>query len=159
MPAHKIPRSVLVVIFTPQRQVLLIERANAQGMPSGFWQSVTGSLDFEDESFWDCAVREVREETGLDALATGHVLTDWRLENTYDIYPSYLPRYAAGVTRNTERVFGLQIAQAVPVVLAPKEHVAYQWLDWEQAALKVGSASNEMAIRRLGTEKFGNFPM
>ncbi len=151
MPAYKIPRSVLVVIYTLQRQVLLIERANEQGMASGFWQSVTGSLDFEDESFWDCAVREVREETGLDALAAGHVLTDWRLENTYDIYPSYLPRYAPGITRNTERVFGLCIPKPISVRLAPAEHVAQQWLDWEDAAVKVRSASNEAVIRKLGS--------
>ena len=37
----KIPESVLVVIHTPQREVLLIERADAPGT----WQSVTGSLD------------------------------------------------------------------------------------------------------------------
>lgn len=135
-----------------------MERADEHGQPSGFWQSVTGSLDFEGESFRDCAVREVREETGLDALASGHVLSDWHLENTYDIYPSYLARYAPGITRNTERVFGLEISQTLPVNLAPKEHVAYQWLDWEQAALKVGSASNEIAIRRLGTEKTSIFP-
>ena len=44
-PRHKIPRSVLVVIHTPGLQVLMMERA---AWP-GFWQSVTGSLDREDQ--------------------------------------------------------------------------------------------------------------
>ena len=66
----KIPQSVLVVIHTPALEVLLIERADAPG----FWQSVTGSLDQEDEPFAAAAAREVAEETGLDAQAPNHVL-------------------------------------------------------------------------------------
>lgn len=147
--AFKIPRSVLVVIYTPAGEVLLIERANQEGQASGVWQSVTGSLDHEDESFTACAAREVMEETGLDVNAADHVLTDWHLENTYDIWPHYLHRYAAGVTRNTERVFGLYLPAPVVVTLAAREHVNQIWLPWEEAALKVGSASNEAAIRRL----------
>ncbi len=146
---HKIPRSVLVVIHTPQNDVLLIERANEQGLPSGTWQSVTGSLDFEGEAYAACAAREVREETGLDVHGSGHQLTDWHLENTYDIWPHYLHRYEPGVTRNTERVFGLCIPASMAVKLAPAEHVNQIWLPWEQAAVKVMSASNEVAIRRL----------
>jgi dihydroneopterin triphosphate diphosphatase len=146
---YKIPRSVLVVIYTPAGQVLLIERANAQGQGTGVWQSVTGSLDHENESFLDCAVRELMEETGLDAHAEGHQLSDWHVENTYDIWPHYLHRYAPGTTRNTERVFGLRIPQPVQVQLSSAEHVNQIWLPWDQAALKVSSASNEAAIRRI----------
>ena len=45
VPRHKIPRSVVVVIHTPGLQVLMMELA---AWP-GFWQSVTGSLDREDQ--------------------------------------------------------------------------------------------------------------
>jgi dihydroneopterin triphosphate diphosphatase len=146
---YKIPRSVLVVIYTPMLEVLLIERADVAGQRSNIWQSVTGSLDFEDESFAACAAREVREETGLDTCADDHTLADWKIENTYDIWPHYLHRYAPGITRNTERVFGLRIPAPVQVRLAPREHVDQIWLPWDQAALQVSSASNETAIRRL----------
>ena len=37
---YKIPRSVLVVIHTPDLQVLMMERAGWKD----FWQSVTGSV-------------------------------------------------------------------------------------------------------------------
>ena len=153
---HKIPRSVLVVIHTPQKDVLLIERADEHGEPSGVWQSVTGSLDFEGESFHGCAAREILEETGLDAFAPGHHLADWKLENTYDIWPHYLHRYAPGITRNTERVFGLCIPKPQPVQLAPREHVNQIWLPWQEAALKVRSASNEAAIARLANLRLLN---
>lgn len=146
---YKIPRSVLVVIYTAGGDALLIERANKEGQASGVWQSVTGSLDHEHESLADCAVREVMEETGLDACADGHELNDWRVENTYDIWPHYLHRYANGITRNTERVFGLRIPHAAVVKLSPQEHVDQIWLPWREAAAKVSSASNEAAILRL----------
>ncbi len=79
---YKIPESVLVVIYTPDLQVLLIERADRPG----FWQSVTGSLDAEDEPLPVTAAREVAEETGI--IASAHGLTDWQHTITYDIYPS-----------------------------------------------------------------------
>ncbi|MBS7806304.1 dihydroneopterin triphosphate diphosphatase [Variovorax sp. PCZ-1] len=149
---YKIPRSVLVVIYTPPGEVLLIERANEHGLGSGVWQSVTGSLDHNNESFTACAVREVMEETGLDTHAPDHLLTDWHLENTYDIWPHYLHRYEPGITRNTERVFGLRIPKPVIVKLAPQEHVRQIWLPWQEAALRVSSASNELAIRRVALQ-------
>lgn len=140
----KIPQSVLVLIHTPDLEVLLIQRADAMT-----WQSVTGSLDQLDEPFAAAAVREVMEETGIDALAPGHHLIDWQLENRYDIYPHYLHRYAPGVTRNTERVFGLTVPGRLPIRLSPDEHVAHQWLSWLEAADVVRSGSNAEAILQL----------
>ena len=143
--SHKIPQSVLVVIHTPALEVLLIERADA----AGFWQSVTGSKDTLTESWFDTAVREVHEETDLDALAPRHTLTDWALENVYDIWPQWLHRYAPGVVRNRERVFGLCVPPGTPVVLSPREHDAYEWLPWQQAADRCFSASNAEACLLL----------
>ena len=60
--AYKIPISVLVIIHTPQLDVLLMERADR----AGFWQSVTGSLDDLNEPLALAAAREVKEETGID---------------------------------------------------------------------------------------------
>jgi len=141
---YKIPQSVLVVIHTPALDVLLIRRADA-----GTWQSVTGSKDFAEESYWDTAVREVREETGLDALDPACHLQDWMLENVYDIYPAWRWRYPPEVSRNTERVFGLRVPAIVPVVLSAHEHTAHQWLSWQRAADTVFSPSNAEAILML----------
>jgi len=110
----KIPESVLVVIYTPEQDVLLIRRADW-----GTWQSVTGSKDHIEESWLETAIREVQEETGIDAQYPECQLQDWQLENVYDIYPAWRWRYAPGVSRNTERVFGLCVPQRIPVVLSP----------------------------------------
>lgn len=140
----KIPQSVLVVIHTPALEVLLIRRADA-----GTWQSVTGSKDHAHETFWQTAVREVREETGIDALHPDCRLRDWALENAYDIYPAWRWRYPPDVSRNTEHVFGLCVPHGQPVVLSPQEHTAHQWLPWRQAADEVFSPSNAEAILML----------
>ena len=142
---YKIPQSVLVVIHTPQREVLLIQRADAQD----FWQSVTGAKDHLDESYAETAVREVHEETGIDARAPGHTLLDWGLENVYDIYPRWRHRYAPGVTRNTEHLFGLRVPAGTPVRLNPREHTAYRWLPWREAAAACYSPSNAEACLML----------
>ena len=149
MPTYKIPQSVLVVIYTPALDVLLIERSDDRGKPSGHWQSVTGSKDFVAESWEETAQREVLEETGIDAHAPGHVLADWYLENVYDIWPQWLHRYAPGVTRNTERVFGLCVPKRIVPTLNPREHTAFEWLPWPQAAQRCFSASNAEAVLML----------
>ncbi len=143
MTVWKIPESVLVVIHTPQLDVLLLERRNAPG----FWQSVTGSLDQESEALADTARREVLEETGIDSTAVGHQLVDWNLTNRYEIYQRWISRYAPGVTHNTEHVFGLTIPS--PVVPVLTEHLAYEWLPWRAAAEKCFSLSNSQAVRML----------
>ena len=141
--AHKIPISTLVLVYTPDLDVLLIERADFPG----HWQSVTGSQE-PGETLQETATRELREETGIDAGALGG-LDDWRLTNVYEIYPQWRHRYAPGTTRNTEHVFALEVPAAVPVVLSPKEHLRHAWLPWQEAAAKCFSWSNRDAILLL----------
>lgn len=168
---YKIPESVLVVIHTADWEVLLIERADKEG----FWQSVTGSRDSPDEPLEETAIREVAEETGIvvsreigtllpensfsgsiaerrgaEAITVDRAhLRDWQLSNVYDIYPVWRHRYAPGVTRNTEHVFGLLVPRTVPVVLSPREHLRHCWLPWREAADRCFSPSNAEAILQL----------
>ncbi len=138
----KQPESVLVVIHTPDLQVLLIERA----AHPGFWQSVTGSLE-AGETPRQTAQRELFEETGIAADAAD--LRDWRLSNRFEILARWRERYAPGVTHNLEHVFSLCIPEAVPAVLAPAEHRDQCWLPCQAAAEKCFSWSNRDAILML----------
>lgn len=149
---YKIPQSVLVVIYTPALEVLLIRRTEVDPDAPAFWQSVTGSKDGLTESYADTAAREVLEETGIDCTPGTPLqehLQDWQLENVYGIYPRWLHRYAPGVSHNTEHVFGLQVPVAMAVQLNPREHTDYQWLPYRQAAEQCFSPSNAEAILQL----------
>jgi len=151
MTHYKQPVSVLVVVYTApstssgqarDMEVLLLERADHPG----YWQSVTGSCE-PGEALRGTALREVCEETGLDAAQ--YALSDWQMQNDYEIYPHWRHRYPPGVTRNTEHVFGLQLPRRLPVQLAPQEHLNFLWLGWQEAAEKVFSPSNRAAILEL----------
>ncbi|MDO5693007.1 MAG: dihydroneopterin triphosphate diphosphatase [Pseudomonadota bacterium] len=145
-PVYKIPESVLVIVHTATLSVLLIRRADT---PAEYWQSVTGSKDHVDEPLECTAAREVLEETGIDAASAGCALRDWGLENVYDIYPRWRHRYAPGVTRNRERVFGLCVPEGVAVRLNPREHSRFTWLPWREAADRCFSPSNAEACLLL----------
>ena len=151
MTRYKQPVSVLVVIYTPKLEVLLMERADHPG----YWQSVTGSRE-QGETLAETAIREVREETGLDAMQ--YPLTDWQSQNVYEIYPRWRYRYPPGITHNTEHVFGLELPQAVPIQLAPLEHLNFQWLAWQDAAETVFSPSNRAAILQLPQRAIRKMP-
>ena len=104
------------------------------------------------EDFHETAVREVLEETGIDCgqgTSLAEALSDWRLENVYEIYPRWQHRYAPGVTRNTEHLFGLQVPMGTPVVLNPREHTEWRWLPWKEAADACFSPSNAEACLLL----------
>ena len=139
---YKIPRSILVIIYTAKLDVLLIERADYVG----YWQSVTGSME-KGETPRQTATREILEETGIDAMQ--FALSDWQQENVWEIYAIWAHRYAPGTTHNTEHVFGLQIPDRVRVTLNAREHVQFVWLAAEKAAPLCFSHSNREAILDL----------
>jgi len=140
---YKQPVSVLVVVYTSDLNVLLLERAD---FPE-HWQSVTGSIE-AGEALPHAATRELFEETGIDAVTYGGV-RNWQMTNEFEIFPQWRGRYPPGTTHNTEHVFGLAVPAAVPVRLAPREHIRHAWLPWREAAARCFSWSNRAAIERL----------
>ena len=139
---HKKPISVLVVIHTPDLQVLLLERAKHPG----FWQSVTGSQE-DGETLIETALREVGEETGIGASADQ--ILPWNISSQFEIFVEWRHRYAPGVTHNVEHVFSLRVPAATQVKIAPDEHIASRWLPWREAAAACFSWSNRDAILML----------
>lgn len=138
----KRPESVLVVIYTTDLQVLLLERAKHPG----YWQSVTGSREGA-ESFIETACREVAEETGLKIEPSA--LQAWPGENVYEIMPEWRHRYAPDVTHNRERVFSLCLPNICDITLSPTEHRAWRWVPAQEAADACFSASNRDAILEI----------
>lgn len=139
---YKQPTSVLVVIHTPDLKVLLLERTDF----TDAWQSVTGSREGE-ESLSATALREVSEETGINAQALN--LRDWQYSSDFEIYALWRHRYAPNVTHNTEHVFSLEVPEEIAVSLSEREHSRYRWVEWHVAAEMVFSPSNAEALRQL----------
>ena len=138
MHSFRRPESVLIVIYTAGGEFLLLERR----WPPGFWQSVTGSLEWGERA--DAAARrELIEETGI---TQGH-LRNLQWTQVYEILPSFGKKYAAGVTRNLEHAFALKLLRRVPVVLS--EHVQYRWLSADEAIATASSSTDRAVIRQL----------
>jgi dATP pyrophosphohydrolase len=129
-------------MHTPGLDVLLLERV----AHPGYWQSVTGSQE-AGETLAETALREVAEETGI--VVGPARLRDWRLAQTFEIFPEWRDRYAPGITQNTEHVFSLEIPAQTPVCLALDEHRAFCWLPFQEAASRCFSPTNQEAILAL----------
>jgi dATP pyrophosphohydrolase len=139
-PRIRRPESVLIVIYTAGGEFLLMERCR----PVGFWQSVTGSLEWGEKPK-HAARREVIEETGI----TQGVLKNLEWTQVYEISPAFGRVYAPGVTQNLEHAFALKLPGRVPVTLSPTEHSRYRWLGARDAIATVSSHTNRAVIEQL----------
>ena len=144
MGDYRRPESVLVVIYTEQADVLLLERVQ----PFAFWQSVTGTLG-TGELPAVTSRREVFEETGL---ADAGQMIETGVSRVFEIDPRWRHRYAPGVMHNTEYEFRYRVPTVRPVSIDAREHTAYQWLDINRAIETVWSWTNREALERLRDE-------
>ena len=137
---YKRPESVLVVVYTLTGEVLILQRRE----PATFWQSVTGSLHWE-ETPAQAARRELAEDTGLVDVP----LEDCRQQNRYPILPPWRPRYDPAVTENVEHVFRAVVPEPCVIHIESREHTAFRWVPRDEALHIVSSATNRAAILTL----------
>ncbi len=137
----KRPESILVVIYTADGQSLLLKRVRPV-----FWQSVTGSLKWHNETPEDAARREVYEETGIQAT-NGWI--NWNIIRCFPIHLDYREKYAPGTTINQEHMFSLLLGEPCPVYLSASEHSASEWCSLISARKKVWGWTNQIAIDQV----------
>lgn len=140
---YKRPESVLVVVYTRSGEALMLRRAD---FPE-FWQSVTGSMEWNDATPLATAVRELREETGLDVAQ--RELRDWQQSNRYVLFPHWRHKYAPGTVENTEHIFSLELPEARQISVNPAEHSEYLWMPLADAAQRAFSWTNRDALIAL----------
>lgn len=139
---YKNPNSVLVVIYCQTtHNVLMLQRDD----DVEFWQSVTGSLEPNELPF-EAAMREVKEETGIDISAQHLSLFDCHESVLFEIFAQFRYKYAPNVTHNREHWFLLAIPDEITPILT--EHLAFQWVSVEQAIQMTKSPNNAAAIAK-----------
>ncbi len=104
------------VCIVKDNKVLLGQRLNAHG--EGSWSFPGGHLEF-GETWEECAMREVLEETGLIISSPTFVVC------TNDIFTKenkhYITIYMKANYKNGE-----------PKVMEPEKMIKWQWFTWDQ---------------------------
>ena len=142
----KRPESVLVLVFSYNGNVLLLQRDD----DPAFWQSVTGTIEIGETPI-QTAYREIAEEIGINCEETKSQINDCRWINQYKIREQWLSRYPKGSQYNTEYVFSLCIDETAKIQLT--EHTQYRWLSKQAAIEKAWSMSNREGIAKFVPER------
>ena len=131
----------MVVVYTAAGETLLLKR-----LQPVFWQSVTGSLEWPNETPEDAARREVYEETGIEVDA-GWI--DWKISRYFPILSAYRDRFAPGTRVNQEHMFSLELPESCPVSLMREEHSDSEWLPLTKGRDRVWSWTNRAALDQV----------
>ncbi len=98
-------------------QFLLLKRAKTK-IYEHLWQGVAGKIELEEKA-WESAIRELKEETGLNPLK---IFVADHVSRFYEVY---------GDRINLIPVFGIEVSD-LPVKLS-KEHSEFEWLSYNDA--------------------------
>lgn len=110
-------------------EILLLKRSEADG---GFWQMLTGTLEF-DESIEDCLARELKEETGITKIKS----------MSEEVYRFSWQKQDYTVV---EMVYGIEVPASSEVLLS-QEHQDSQWLTLDEAHTLLEHDSGRAALR------------
>lgn len=133
----KRPKVGVAVIVIKSKKVLIGHRRNT-GIGRGVWGFPGGHLEFNEEIF-DCAIREVTEETGIKIhnLRIGPYTNDfYTKENKHYITLFVIADYKSGE----------------PKVLEPKKCRAWGWFSWDNLPSPLF-----LPIQNLRKQKFSPF--
>ena len=96
----------------------LILKRNEKKLYEHLWQGVAGKIE-KDEEAWETAIRELKEETGLDPVKM------FVADHVSQFYEKHGDRV------NLVPVFGIEV-DSKNVILSD-EHIEYKWLDFKEA--------------------------
>ena len=100
---------------------LLLKRAKTK-IYEHLWQGVAGKIK-KKEKAWEAAVRELKEETGLEPLS---MFVADHVSQFYEVYKNRV---------NIVPVFGIEVGQEE--VILSEEHCEFRWVDLQTARRKL----------------------
>jgi 8-oxo-dGTP pyrophosphatase MutT (NUDIX family) len=107
---------VIVMRTKPQLSFLLMQHPDRYDLPKGHIEA--------GETEWDCALRELYEETGIEA-SNLHLDEAFRFTITYQ---TRYKRFAGETIEKTLIIFLGWLQQEVNIKLT--EHDSYSWVEW-----------------------------
>lgn len=120
----------------PETRVLLLRRTGKH--LNGQWCQIAGGIE-TGETAWQTALREVREETGIE-------LTEiWSADVLEQFYEpereciNVMPVFVSKVAENTE-------------VTLNDEHDAYEWVNFEEAHTMLGFSGQQKVLAAVKAE-------
>lgn len=120
---------ILYTVTNDKFKFLFLRRTPEDGH---FWQPLTGTLH-KGESFEECLIRELKEETGItDPVEISDEI--WRFD------------WKKGNQTIKEFVFGIKLDYTDKIKLNPKEHCAYKWCQFEEAIELLEKDNNKKAF-------------
>ncbi|QIW16882.1 dihydroneopterin triphosphate diphosphatase [Pasteurellaceae bacterium RH1A] len=142
---YKNNQSVLIALYAQNTgRVLMLQRRD----DPDFWQSITGTIE-TGERPEQTALREVREETGIDIVAQNLCLYDCQTSVKFEIFPQFRYKYAPHITHGTEHWFLLALEAEISPQIS--EHLAFKWVSPQEAMASTKSPSNAAIIQQYLT--------
>ena len=126
---------VLIIRRRGSEHQLLIARRTEGKYMGGTWQLISGGLE-PNESAWQGALREMREETGLTPLEF------YRLDTLTTFYRP------DNDSLNTAPMFCAIVADDATAEINP-EHTAFEWLNVNEASSRLMWPSDRRALEEV----------
>lgn len=140
------PFQVLVLLYNENVdfKVCIFKRKKFQ-----YWQFLSGGKESEDRSLKDTAVREIKEETGLDIKIDELI----ELDTTTSIAAEWLKEKLNGNTiLVTEKCFAVK-CEVLDNLIISDEHSEYKIVSYEDAKALLKWDSNKVALYELYMKK------
>lgn len=126
---NEIYHYVDAILVSEDNKILVLQRAGYMKRFPGIWGFVGGTVEKKDSSVKEAAIREIKEETGIELTAN---------ERTNMKYFDKQEHEGENGETVSDTEYWLVKLGTTPEIKISKEHRRYEWVDEESFKLKQG---------------------